>query len=121
MRVAVKAAVVLVILVGLLSVVTILTGIHANPVLGGTVSIGVFILFNLGVVFWALRQTRDENGYGGQVLVGVTIGLGAAGNPVHPIIQTAVFIGAPTTASVASYAIARKHLRKPAAPQTVAA
>jgi hypothetical protein len=52
---------------------------------------------------------------------GVTIGFGAAGHPVHPIIQTAVFIGAPTAASVASYAIARKHLRKPAAPQTVAA
>jgi hypothetical protein len=73
MNAVIKASVGLVVVVALVSILMIVTGIHANP-LGGMASVVLFIVFNLGAVFWALKQTAKDNGYGPQLINGVLIG-----------------------------------------------
>jgi len=72
---AIKASVALAVLVGLMTVVIALSGLHTNPVVGGAVSISLAILLNIAVVFWALKQTASENSYGLQLTNGVIIGI----------------------------------------------
>jgi L-cystine uptake protein TcyP (sodium:dicarboxylate symporter family) len=70
-----KASVALTILVALMSSVLALTGLNRNPIVGGLGGILVAILFNVGVVFWALKQTAAENSYGKQLVNALLIGV----------------------------------------------
>ena len=75
MRSVIKASVALAILVGLMSVVLMITGLSRNPVVGGLGSIAVAILMNIGVVVWALKKTAVENSYRKQLVNGLLIGV----------------------------------------------
>ena len=48
---------------------------HKNPILSGLVSIGLFILFNVGAIIWVLKQTAAENGYGKQLVNSLLVGV----------------------------------------------
>jgi hypothetical protein len=79
MGVAVKASLVLVGLVGLLSVGTIAAGLHKAVPAGALFFIAAAIIINVVVVLLALRKTASENGYGAQLLNALVIGaLGGA-------------------------------------------
>lgn len=73
----IKASVALAVLVLVLSLGIALTGMHESPIIGGIAAIILAIGINVGVVFWALKQTASENGYGKQLLV--VLGVGALG------------------------------------------
>lgn len=74
MNVLVKAGLILAILVVLFSAASILLGWHTDPRIGN-VMVGVAILLNLSVVYWALRQTASYSNYRMQVFNGLVIGL----------------------------------------------
>jgi len=74
MNAAVKAGVILAVVVALLSILFYVAGLHENP-MASMVLLLVFILVNLGVVVWSLKQTAGENPYGKQLLNGAVIGL----------------------------------------------
>lgn len=78
MNAVVKGSVGLAIAVGLVSVLFFAMGLHANPMMG-LASIGLFIVLNVGAVFWVLSQTAAESGYGKQLLNGLLLGLIAGG------------------------------------------
>ena len=75
MKSVVKASVALVVMVMVVSVLMYVTGLHENPLIGGLGSLLLVIAANVGVVFWALKQTAAENGYMRQLGNGVLIGL----------------------------------------------
>ena len=75
MKSVVKASVALVVVVMVVSVLMYVTGLHENPLIGGLGSLLLVIAANVGVVFWALKQTAAENGYVRQLGNGVLIGL----------------------------------------------
>ncbi len=75
MKSVVKASVALVVVVMVISVLMYVTGLHENPLIGGLGSLLLVIAANVGVVFWALKQTAAENGYVRQLGNGVLIGL----------------------------------------------
>ena len=75
MNAVVKWSIVLAGLVTVLSLVIGISGLHKNALVGGVLSIGIAILFNLGTVFMALKETATESSYGKQLLNGVSIGL----------------------------------------------
>ena len=75
MHVTLKASLILVGLVALLSIVVYVTGLHKNFVVGQAVFLIGAILINVVVVFWALKQTAAENGYGRQLLSSAVIGV----------------------------------------------
>ena len=75
MNSVIKASVALVVAVMVISVLMYVTGLHENPLIGGLGSLVLVIGANVGVVFWALKQTAAENGYLRQLGNGVLIGL----------------------------------------------
>jgi hypothetical protein len=48
---------------------------ESNPVVGGLLFIALAIVFNVGCVFWGLKQTASQNGYLQQLLAAAGIGL----------------------------------------------
>lgn len=75
MNVVVKGAIVLAIAVAVVSLAVALSGMHTNPLVGGFGSIGLFIMSNVAVIIWTLRQTADQNPYGKQLLNGLLLGV----------------------------------------------
>ena len=75
MQSVIKASVALVIAVMVISVLMYVTGLHQNALIGGLGSLVLVIGANIGVVFWALKQTAGENGYLRQLGNGVLIGI----------------------------------------------
>lgn len=75
MNVVVKYSVILAAAVIVVSALLYASGLHANPALGGLLSIGLFILFNVGAIYLALAQTAGENGYGKQLFNAAGVGL----------------------------------------------
>jgi hypothetical protein len=75
MKSVVKASVALVLVVMAISVLMYVTGLHENPLIGGLGSLVLVIAANVGVVFWALKQTAAENGYLRQLGNGALIGV----------------------------------------------
>jgi len=73
MNVVIKAGVGLTVVVAAMTLLTIGTGIHANPLVS-MASLGLFIVINLGAVFWALKQTAQENAYGKQLVNALMVG-----------------------------------------------
>jgi uncharacterized membrane protein YwzB len=75
MNAAIKASVVLALSVWVVSAIFAVAGLHeANPLVG----IVLFVLFiglTVGCVFWALKTTAAENGYGKQLMSAVVLGL----------------------------------------------
>lgn len=75
MNAVIKAGVALAVLVWIVSVIWAVAGLHQmNPILGVVLFV-VFIVLNAGCIFWALKQTAAENGYGKQLLNVVVFGL----------------------------------------------
>jgi hypothetical protein len=75
MNAVIKASVALAVLVEIVSVIWTVAGLHQmNPLLG-FVYLVVVIVLNVGCIFWALKQTADQNGYGKQLLNVVVFGL----------------------------------------------
>jgi hypothetical protein len=75
MSAVVKGSVGLAVAVALVSILIAATGLHQNPIVGGLLSIVLFVLLNICVVVWVLKQTREENGYGKQLLNGLLVGV----------------------------------------------
>lgn len=74
MNASVKGALVLGVTVAILGLVFAVAGLHTNPMAAFAFVI-LAVLLNIGVIIWTLRATRSTNGYGGQLLAGVVIGL----------------------------------------------
>ncbi len=75
MQSVIKASVALVVLVMIISVLMYVTGLHENPLIGGLGSLLLVVAADVGVVFWALKQTAAESGYVRQLGNGALIGL----------------------------------------------
>ena len=75
MRVTVKASLILVALVSLLSIAIQVTGLNANFLVGQSLFLVGAIVLNVAIVIWALSRTATTAGYGGQVAHATTIGL----------------------------------------------
>ena len=76
MGVIVKASLGLTILVAVLSLGIAFSGLQeSNPMVGGLAFIALAILFNVGCVFWGLKQSATQNGYLRQLLAAAGIGL----------------------------------------------
>jgi hypothetical protein len=74
MNAVVKWSVILVAAVTVLNLIIIGAGLHTNP-LGGFLFISLATVFNIGVVFMLLRETRAGNPYGKQLINGILLGL----------------------------------------------
>jgi nitrogen fixation/metabolism regulation signal transduction histidine kinase len=72
---AIKAGVGLAVVVAILSVIFAATGMHEAGILPGLVLMVLYIALTIGAVFWTLKQTAAENGYGKQLLNVVVFGL----------------------------------------------
>jgi hypothetical protein len=75
MSAVIKASVALAVLVEIVSVIFSAAGLHEKGILPGIVLLVVFIALNVGCVFWALKQTAEDNGYGKQLLNAAVFGL----------------------------------------------
>ncbi len=75
MSVAVRASLILVALVSLLSIAIQVTGLNANFLASQFVFLVGAIALNVAIVIWALTRTATTAGYGGQVANAATIGL----------------------------------------------
>lgn len=75
MNAVVKGGVVLAVLVSLVSILLIATGLHENPLVGGLGSIAAYVVIDVAVVWWTLRQRAVVDAYGRQVLNGLLVGL----------------------------------------------
>jgi hypothetical protein len=64
----VKGSVILAGLIAVLSLVIALTGMHENPMVSGLVFLVVAIGLNVWLVFWVLKRTAAQAGWGRQVL-----------------------------------------------------
>lgn len=76
MNAVLKAGVALAVLVEIVSVALIASGIaNSNPIVGSIAFILVAIVLTVGCIFWGLKQTAADNGYGKQLLNGLLIGV----------------------------------------------
>jgi len=75
MNAVIKAGVALAVLVWIVSVIWAVAGLHQMNPMVGFVFLVVVIVLNAGCIFWALKQTAAENGYGKQLLNVVVFGL----------------------------------------------
>lgn len=75
MNTTIKASLVLVAAVALLSVAVFALGLHRNFVVGQYVFLVGAIALNVGVVYWALARDAAAKGYGAQLLSALGIGL----------------------------------------------
>ena len=75
MNVVIKWSGVLAVVVAVLSLLVAVAGLHESPMVGGLGFVVVAILVNLAAVFLALRETKDQNAYGKQLMNGVLIGV----------------------------------------------
>ena len=79
MNTVIKASVAIVVVVMVISLAMYFTGMHENALVGGLGSLVLLIGANIAIVFWALKQTAAENGYGHQLgnaaLIGVVGGV----------------------------------------------
>jgi hypothetical protein len=73
MKKSVNAGVVLGVVVAVWVLFMGFSGLYKNPL--GALAFLLVIPINIGVVVWGLRRTRAENGYGGQILAGLVIGV----------------------------------------------
>ncbi len=75
MSVVIKAAVILALLVEAVAVLFAVAGLHeSNPVFG-IVFLVLVIGLNVACVFWVLKRTAADNGYGKQLLNATVLGL----------------------------------------------
>jgi L-cystine uptake protein TcyP (sodium:dicarboxylate symporter family) len=51
------------------------TGLHTNPVVSGMLFLVVAVIANVGVIWWVLKQTASDSGYGRQLLNGLLVGV----------------------------------------------
>jgi len=72
---AIKAGVGLAVVVAILSVIFAVTGMHEAGLLPALVLMVLFIALTIGGVFWLLKQTAADHGYGKQLLNVVVFGL----------------------------------------------
>ena len=75
MNAVVKGSIALAGAVALVSILMAVTGMHKNPILGGIVSLVVVIGLDIVAVWWVLKQTAADNGYGKQLLNGLLVGV----------------------------------------------
>lgn len=75
MNTVIKASVAIVVVVMVISLAMYFTGLHENALIGGLGSLVLLIGANIAIVFWALKQTAAENGYGRQLGNAALIGL----------------------------------------------
>lgn len=75
MQTAVKAGLILAAIVTAISLVIGLTGLNTNVVLGAFGAPLLFLVINVFMVWWSLKRTAPEFGYGKQVLSGLVLGL----------------------------------------------
>jgi hypothetical protein len=75
MNTVIKASVAIMGVVMVVSLVMYFTGLHENPLIGGLGSLALVIGANIAIVFWALKQTASDNGYGRQLGNAALIGL----------------------------------------------
>ena len=75
MNTVIKASVAIVVVVMVISLAMYFTGMHENALIGGLGSLVLLIGANIAIVFWALKQTAAENGYGRQLGNAALIGL----------------------------------------------
>ena len=75
MNESVKAGAILAILVTLLSAIVMGVGLHQNFLVSGLVSISVYILLNIVLVYMTLNKSAAENTYGAQLLSSAVLGL----------------------------------------------
>ncbi len=79
MHVTLKASLVLVGLVALLSMMLYVTGLHKNFMAGQAVFLIGAVAINVAVIIWALGKTAAENPYGRQLLNATVIGVVGGG------------------------------------------
>jgi hypothetical protein len=75
MQQAAKWGAILAVLVVVLNTIFILSGLHANPIVGGPVFIILAIVVNVAVVFMALRATAATSTFSQQLLNGAVLGV----------------------------------------------
>ncbi len=76
MNAVIKASVALVILVAVLSLGLAMSGMHkTNLIMSQLIGITLAIVINVACVYWGLKQTAAENGYGKQLLNALMIGV----------------------------------------------
>lgn len=75
MNAVIKAGVALAVLVWIVSVIWAVAGLHQMSPMIGLVFLVVVIVLNVGCIYWALKQTAAENGYGKQLRNVVVFGL----------------------------------------------
>jgi len=74
MGAVIKGSIGLAVAVEIVSVLFIVLGLHANPMMQ-LVSVGLFIVLNVGAVYWVLGQGAAENSYVGQLVNGLALGV----------------------------------------------
>ncbi len=75
MNTVIKASVAIMVVVMVVSLVVYFTGLHENLLIGSLGSLVLFVGANIAIVFWALKQTAADNGYGRQLGNAALIGL----------------------------------------------
>ncbi|NIM01574.1 MAG: DUF4199 family protein [Acidobacteria bacterium] len=75
MNTVLKASVAIAVFVALVSTALYLTGLHENPLVSGPGFLVLVIGATVAIVFWALKQSAGENGYGRQLGNAALIGL----------------------------------------------
>jgi len=75
MQEAAKWGAILAVTIVVLNTIFILTGLHANPIVGGPVFIILAIGANVAAVFMALRATAASSTFGLQLLNGAVLGV----------------------------------------------
>ena len=75
MNSAVKAGVILAVLVTVVSAIIMGTGLHQNFLVAGLLSILVYIVINIVLVYMTLNKSAAENGYGAQLMSSGILGL----------------------------------------------
>ena len=75
MRIEVKASLILVALVTVLSIVLEVSGLNKDFLVGQMVFLIGAIVLNVGIVYWALQTTAGESTYGRQLLRSAAIGV----------------------------------------------
>jgi hypothetical protein len=75
MNAVIKAGVALAVLVWIVSVIWAVAGLHQTNPIVGLVFLVVVIVLNVGCIYWALKQTAAENGYGKQLWNVILFGL----------------------------------------------
>ena len=75
MNASVKAGVILAVLVTVVSAIVMATGLHQHFMLFGLITILVYILLNIVLVYMTLNKSAADNSYGAQLMSSAVLGL----------------------------------------------